>query len=185
MRIACAIEGFLDHCCVSKRGWRCWSSQVCVYSVVIDLGHATSVASSHFSLFLFLFPKIGFMFKIFFSKFLSLTLSIIYQLFLCFFFWFLCFSCSSKLNSSAESHFFSLVISLFFFTFFFSLFFSPDVLPRRSDGRRQDTSRREMSEGSGGTGHQDLKRKSLVGVMWAWLKVWVDGPESTNENASV
>ena len=52
LRIACAIEGFLDHCCVSRRRWRGWSSQVYVHSVVIDLGRATSVASSHLSPFL-------------------------------------------------------------------------------------------------------------------------------------
>ena len=72
-----------------------------------------------------------------------------------------------------------------FYFHFSSPFFSPYVLPRRSDGRGQDTSPREMSEGNGGNGHQDLKRKSLVGVIWAWLKLWVDGPEFTNENASI
>ena len=35
LRIACALEGSLDHCCVSRLGW---ASQVYVHSVVIDLG---------------------------------------------------------------------------------------------------------------------------------------------------
>ena len=66
-------------------------------------------------------------------------------------------------------------------------FFSPHVLSRRSDGRGQNTSSREMSEGSGGNGHQVLKSRSFVGFFFffsAWLKVWVDGPESTKEYAS-
>ena len=47
LRIACAIESHLDHCCVS---WRGWASQVYVHSVVIDLGRGTSVASGRLSL---------------------------------------------------------------------------------------------------------------------------------------
>ena len=52
LRIACANEGPLDHCCVS---WRSRVSQVCVHSVVIDPGRGTSVASSHLSPFFFCF----------------------------------------------------------------------------------------------------------------------------------
>ena len=52
LRIACANEGPLDHCCVS---WRSRVSQVCVHSVVIDPGRGTSVASSHLSPFFLLF----------------------------------------------------------------------------------------------------------------------------------
>ena len=55
LRIACAIEGSLDHCCVSRRGWRGWSSQVYVHSVVIDFSRATSVASCHLFPFLCVF----------------------------------------------------------------------------------------------------------------------------------
>ena len=46
LRIACAIEGPLDPCCVSRRSW---ASQVHVHSVVIDLGRETSVASGRLS----------------------------------------------------------------------------------------------------------------------------------------
>ena len=53
---------------------------------------------------------------------------------------------------------------LVFIVIFLVFFFSPHVLPRRSDGRGQNTSPRQMSEGSGGNGHQGLKRRSLVGV---------------------
>ena len=88
-------------------------------------------------------------------------------------------------KSIAESHLFLFSFPCFYFHFSSFFFFAPYVLPRRSDGRGQDTSPREMIESSGGNGHQDLKRRSLVGVIWAWLKVWVDGPESTKENASV
>ena len=52
LRIACAIEGSLDHCCVS---WRSWASQVDVHSFVIDLGCGTSVASSRLSPFFLFF----------------------------------------------------------------------------------------------------------------------------------
>ena len=58
---------------------------------------------------------------------------------------------------------------LFSFPCFYYLvscpFFAPYVLPRRSDGRGQNTSSREMSESSVGNGHPDLKKEvSLVGV---------------------
>ena len=46
LRIACAIEGSLDHCCVS---WRSWASQVHVHSVVIDLGCGAPLASCRLS----------------------------------------------------------------------------------------------------------------------------------------
>ena len=52
LRIACANEGPLDHCCVS---WRSRVSQVCVHSVVIDPGRGTSVASSRLSTFVLFF----------------------------------------------------------------------------------------------------------------------------------
>ena len=48
LRIACALESPLHHCCMS---WRSWASQVSVPSVVIDLGRGTSVASNHLSHF--------------------------------------------------------------------------------------------------------------------------------------
>ena len=41
------------------------------------------------------------------------------------------------------------------------------VLSRGSDSRRQNTSPREMSEGSGGNGPQCLNRRSLVGVFFS------------------
>ena len=46
LRIPCAIESPLDHCCVS---WRSWASPVHVHSVVIDLGrgHLLHQAISH------------------------------------------------------------------------------------------------------------------------------------------
>ena len=46
LRIPCAIESPLDHCCVS---WRTWASKVYVHSVVIDLGrgHLLHQAISH------------------------------------------------------------------------------------------------------------------------------------------
>ena len=109
------------------------------------------------------YTKIGFMLKIMFLKFLSLTPPVIYEFFLCFSDFFASIVLQKK--SIAEYHFFSLFISLFYFHFFFSCF-SPDVLPRRSDGRGQDTSPREMSESSCGTGHQSLKRRSLVGMVF-------------------
>ena len=49
-------------------------------------------------------------------------------------------------------------------------FFSPLVLPRRSDGKGQNTSSRETSEGSGGNGLQDLIRRSLVVVFLSMTK---------------
>ena len=58
---------------------------------------------------------------------------------------------------------------------FFSLLM---FLSRWSDGRGQNTSPREMSEGGGENGHQCLKRRSLVGVFlsmtvglswWTWI----------------
>ena len=52
LRIACANESPLDHCCVSCR---CWASNVYVHSVVIHLGRGTSVASSRLSPFFFWF----------------------------------------------------------------------------------------------------------------------------------
>ena len=62
------------------------------------------------------------------------------------------------------NHFFTLFVSLFLLSCFLS-FFVPYVLPRRSDGRGQDTSSREMSESSVGNGHPDLKKEvSLVGA---------------------
>ena len=145
------------------------------------------VASGHIDPFLcvFFLPKIGFMWKTYFS--LNFLLWQFLLLANCFFVFFLLsllqlfFKIKILLR---ESHFFLFSFPCFYFHVFFS-FFSPYVLPRRSDGRGQDTSPREMSEGNGGNGHQDLKRRSLVGVIWAWLKVWVDGPESTNENASI
>ena len=95
LRIACAVEGFLDHCCVSRRRWRGRSSQVYVHSVVIDLGRATSVASSHLSPSLCVFfaqnrlhVKKIFPQTFFLWHFLLFT----YRLF----FTFLCFNCSSK-----------------------------------------------------------------------------------------
>ena len=51
LRIACANEGPLDHCCVS---WRCWESQVCVHSVVIHHIRHIKPSLSFFSAFLFL-----------------------------------------------------------------------------------------------------------------------------------
>ena len=40
-----------------------------------------------------------------------------------------------------------------------------------------------MSEGSGESGHQGLKKECFWRVFWAWSKVWVDGAESNEENA--
>ena len=57
LRIPCAIESALDHCCVS---WRSWASPVHVHSVVIDLarGHLLHQAISHrFSAFFFFKKK--------------------------------------------------------------------------------------------------------------------------------
>ena len=57
LRIPCAIESPLDHCCVS---WRTWASKVYVHSVVIDLGrgHLLHQAISHTdSAFLFFINK--------------------------------------------------------------------------------------------------------------------------------
>ena len=48
LRIACAIEGSLDHCCVSRLSW---ASQVYVHLLVIDRGPGTFVASAHHSPF--------------------------------------------------------------------------------------------------------------------------------------
>ena len=63
LRIPCAIESPLDHCCVS---WRSWASPVHVHSVVIDLGRGTSVTSSHLSLsFFFCFSVCFFVFFFF------------------------------------------------------------------------------------------------------------------------
>ena len=53
LRVPCAFETPLDHCCVS---WRSWASKVYVHSVVIDLGrgHMLHQAISQlFSAFLF------------------------------------------------------------------------------------------------------------------------------------
>ena len=131
----------------------------------------------------FFFTKIGFMLKNISSNFLSLTLSIIYQSF-CLSDFFASIVLQNKKIHRGKVTFFLFSFPCFYFHFS-SPFFSPYVLPRRSDGRGQDTSPREMSESNGGNGHQDLKRTSLVGVIWAWLKLWVDGPKFTNENASI
>ena len=85
--------------------------------------------------------------------------SVIYEFFLCFFSNF--FASIVLQKNPLQKIIFSIFISLFLFPFF-RLLFSPDVLPRRSDGRGQDTSPRELSESSGGNGHQDLKRRSLA-----------------------
>ena len=106
-----------------------------------------------FSVFFFFFTKIGFMLKKYVLKNRRLSdffASIVLQ---------------NKKNSIAEKSLFFLFSFPCFYFHFSSPFFSPYVLPRRSDGRGQDTSPREMSEGNGGNGHQDLKRKSLVGVI--------------------
>ena len=51
--------------------------------------------------------------------------------------------------------------SFHFFVIFLSFFL---LRSRRSDGRWQNTSSREGSEGSGENGHKDLTRESFVGV---------------------
>ena len=84
LRIACAIEGSLDNCCVS---WRGWAGPVHVHSIVIDLGRGTSAASRRLSLLfsVFFFKKT---LDVSFSKiflFLSLTLFSNYQVFSFFF----------------------------------------------------------------------------------------------------
>ena len=137
---------------------------------VVDVGEAVesmciqlSLISAARHLFsVFFSPKIGFMLKIMFLKFLSLTLSIIY---LSFFSDFFASIVLQNKISIAEKSLFSLFMSLFFIFIFVPFFFAPSVLPRRSDGRGQDTSPREMSEGNGRNGHRDLKRRSLLGVI--------------------
>ena len=74
------------------------------------------------------------------------------------------------------------IFPLFIFSFLFSCFLSflslLMFLSKWSDDRGQDTSPREMSEGSGGNGPQCLNRRSLVGVFlsmteslswWTWI----------------
>ena len=77
----------------------------------------------------------------------------------------------------AENSFFLFSFSCFILMFpvLFSLLM---VLSRGSDGRRQNTSPREMSEANGENGQQSLKRRSFVGVFfsmteglswWTWI----------------
>ena len=74
LRIACATEGSLDHCCVSRRSG---ASQVYVHSLVIDLGHGTFVASAHLSPF---FSSLHL--SSLFCQCLPSTLLVLFQLFL-------------------------------------------------------------------------------------------------------
>ena len=93
------------------------------------------------------------------------------------FFGFLCFARSTK-KLIAKNHF-SLCSFPCFYSHVYCLFFSLlMLLSRGSDDRRQNTSPREMSEGSGGNGQQSLTRRSLVGVFfsmtgglswWTWI----------------
>ena len=85
---------------------------------------------------------------------------------------------SPKSKFSWQKIYFSSFHFLVFFSHVSCPFFSPHVLSRRSDGRRQNTSPREMSEANGENGQQNLKRRSFVGVFfsmteglswWTWI----------------
>ena len=168
LRIACAIEGSLDHCCVSRRSW---ASQVYVHSVVIHWSRrrGTTVAPGRIvSLPFWSFEKKASCKNEIVFTFLSLIFFTS-----CFFFpWFLCFACSSKSNVHCGKITFVL---LSFFLMFLVHSFSPHVLPSGSDGRWQNTSSREMSEGSGGTGHQVLQREVLCWLFFFFLSM-TEGP---------
>ena len=90
LRIACAIESSLDHCCVSRLSW---AGQVYVHLLVIDLGPGTFGASAHLSPFfssLHLSPL--------FFQCLPLTLFVLFQLL------FRLFSCCSFQSCSFEQN---------------------------------------------------------------------------------
>ena len=133
------LEGSLDRCCVA---WRFWASVVsCVFCC--HWSRPWDIRCIKPSLF-----------------FLNKQPLCFFQLFL---FWFLCFNCSS-IFPWQKITFYSFRL-LVFILMFPVHFFSPHVLSRGSDGTGQNTSSREMSEGSGGNRHPDLKRRSLVGVI--------------------
>ena len=68
-----------------------------------------------------------------------------------------------------EKSLFPHFISLLLFSCFLSSFISPHVLSRRSDGRRQNTSSTEMSEGSGGKwSPRSEKKRVFCWFFWAW-----------------
>ena len=73
----------------------------------------------------------------------------------------------------------------FYFHFFFSLFFL--LMSCQRDLMAEDKTRHQekWAKAVVGLATKIWKGKSLVGVIWAWLKVWVDGLESTKQNASV
>ena len=184
LRIACANEGPLDHCCVS---WRSRVSQVCVHSVVIDPGRGTSVASSHLSPFFFCFS-----FCFFFLRKPSFKKKCSVNVFLCPFvlfpifrtiFWLLCFDFSPKSKFSWQKIHFSsfhfLVLFSFFLSFFLSSWFCQGDLIAEDKTRHQEKWVKPMVR----MVNKVWKGGLLLACFSAWPKVWVDGPESTMENA--
>ena len=166
MRIACAIEGSLDHCCVSRRSW---ASQVYVHSLVIDLGPRTFVASVHLSPFFLLSS----------SLFSSLSMSS-FDPFCSFPVVFPdCFASLVLQNHNVHGRkfIFPPFISLFLFSFSFRFSCEGDLMAEHK------------------TRHQKKWVKAVAGMVtrvskvfsWrvfrAWLKVWVNGVESNEENA--
>ena len=113
LRIPCAIESPLDHCCVS---WRTWASKVYVHSVVIDLGrgHLLHQAVS-LLLFCFFFAVKNLALNVFLYPF------VLFPIFRTLF-WLLCFDCSSKSKISWQKIHFSSFHFLVFILMFPSLF---------------------------------------------------------------
>ena len=85
-----------------------------------------------------------------------------------------------------EKSLFPHFISLLLFSCFLSFFYLSSCFVKRiwwAGG--QNTSSREIIEGSGGKWPPRSEKKGplLFFFVWAWPKVWVDGPESKKENA--
>ena len=147
---------------------------VCIQlSLIPAAGHPLHQAVSLLLFCFFCGKKFG-------MKCLSLTFFKIHCFFV--FFWFLCFARSTNKILIAQKLLFPLFISLFLFSCSLSFFFSLDVLVKVIWWQRTKhvTKRNECRQWW--MVPNVWKGGLLLACFWAWLKVWVDGPESTKES---